>query len=171
MMIRKYFEKKGERRTRILIPDSAHGTNPASGALCGFQVVTVPSSPEGNVDLDRLDTLLGEDVAGLMLTNPNTLGLFERNVAEVAERLHRRGALLYGDGANANAFLGKVRPGDLGFDVIQLNLHKTFSTPHGSGGPGSGPVGVGDALIPFLPVPRVEEEGGAFRWVEDFPTL
>jgi len=169
MMIRKYFEKKGEKRTRILIPDSAHGTNPASGALCGFQVVTVPSNPEGNVDLERLDALLGEDVAGLMLTNPNTLGLFERNVAEVADRLHRKGALLYGDGANANAFLGKVRPGDLGFDVIQLNLHKTFSTPHGSGGPGSGPVGVGDTLLPFLPVPRVGEEGGVFRWMEDFP--
>lgn len=169
MMIRKYFEKKGEKRTRILIPDSAHGTNPASGALCGFQVVTVPSDREGNVDLERLEALLGEDVAALMLTNPNTLGLFERNVVEVAERVHRKGALLYGDGANANAFMGKVRPGDLGFDVIQLNLHKTFSTPHGSGGPGSGPVGVGKTLVPFLPVPRVAEKDGTFRFVEDFP--
>jgi len=169
MMIRKYFEKKGEKRTQILIPDSAHGTNPASGALCGFQVVTVPSDRDGNVDLERLESLLGEDVAGLMLTNPNTLGLFERNVLEVAERVHRCGALLYGDGANANAFLGKVRPGDLGFDVIQLNLHKTFSTPHGSGGPGSGPVGVAAALVPFLPVPRVTGKGGRFRFSEDFP--
>lgn len=169
MMIRKYFEKKGEKRTRILIPDSAHGTNPASGALCGFQVVTVPSDRDGNVDLERLEALLGGDVAGLMLTNPNTLGLFERNVVEVAERVHRCGALLYGDGANANAFLGKVRPGDLGFDVIQLNLHKTFSTPHGAGGPGSGPVGVGEALVPFLPVPRVTGKDGHFRFSEDFP--
>lgn len=169
MMIRKYFEKKGEKRTRILIPDSAHGTNPASGALCGFQVLTVPSDRDGNVDLEKLEALLGEDVAGLMLTNPNTLGLFERNVVEVAERVHRCGALLYGDGANANAFLGKVRPGDLGFDVIQLNLHKTFSTPHGAGGPGSGPVGVAEALVPFLPVPQVTGKEGPFRFSEDFP--
>jgi glycine dehydrogenase subunit 2 len=169
MMIRKYFEKRGEKRTRILIPDSAHGTNPASSALCGFQVVSVPSDREGNVDLEKLSALLGGDVAGLMLTNPNTLGLFERNIEEIARRVHRAGALLYGDGANANAFLGKVRPGDLGFDVIQLNLHKTFSTPHGSGGPGSGPVGVGKALVPYLPVPRVVEEKGACRWDEDFP--
>jgi len=169
MMIRKYFEKRGEKRTRILIPDSAHGTNPASSALCGFQVVSVPSDREGNVDLDKLSALLDGDVAGLMLTNPNTLGLFERNIEEISRRVHAAGALLYGDGANANAFLGKVRPGDLGFDVIQLNLHKTFSTPHGSGGPGSGPVGVGKALVPFLPVPRVVEENGSCRWEEDCP--
>lgn len=169
MMIRKYFEKRGEKRTRILIPDSAHGTNPASSALCGFQVASVPSDREGNVDLDKLSALLGSDVAGLMLTNPNTLGLFERNIEEISRRVHAAGALLYGDGANANAFLGKVRPGDLGFDVIQLNLHKTFSTPHGSGGPGSGPVGVGKALVPFLPVPRVMEENGSCRWEEDCP--
>lgn len=169
MMIRKYFEKRGEKRTRILIPDSAHGTNPASSALCGFQVVSVPSDREGNVDLDKLSALLGGDVAGLMLTNPNTLGLFERNIEEISRRVHAAGALLYGDGANANAFLGKVRPGDLGFDVIQLNLHKTFSTPHGSGGPGSGPVGIGKALVPFLPVPRVVEENGSCRWEEDCP--
>lgn len=169
MMIRKYFEKRGEKRTRILIPDSAHGTNPASSALCGFQVVSVPSDREGNVDLDKLSALLDGDVAGLMLTNPNTLGLFERNIEEISRRVHAAGALLYGDGANANAFLGKVRPGDLGFDVIQLNLHKTFSTPHGSGGPGSGPVGVGKALVPFLPVPRVAEENGSCRWEADCP--
>ena len=169
MMIRKYFEKRGEKRTRILIPDSAHGTNPASSALCGFQVVSVPSDREGNVDLDKLSALLDGDVAGLMLTNPNTLGLFERNIEEISRRVHAAGALLYGDGANANAFLGKVRPGDLGFDVIQLNLHKTFSTPHGSGGPGSGPVGVGKALVPFLPVPRLVEENGSCRWEADCP--
>ena len=142
MMIKKYFEKKGEKRRVILIPDAAHGTNPASGALCGFDTVTLRSNSEGGVDIEHLQSLMTEDVAALMLTNPNTLGLFERNIEKVAQIVHDKGGLLYGDGANANAFLGKTRPGDLGFDVIQLNLHKTFSTPHGGGGPGSGPVGV-----------------------------
>jgi len=137
MMIKKYFEKKSEKRHLVLIPDAAHGTNPASGALCGFDTVTLRSNPEGGVDLEHLESLMTEDVAALMLTNPNTLGLFERNIEKVAALVHGKGGLLYGDGANANAFLGKTRPGDLGFDVIQLNLHKTFSTPHGGGGPGS----------------------------------
>ena len=164
MMIKKFFEKRGETRSRILIPDSAHGTNPASGALCGYSVTTVRSNAEGGVDLEHLRSLMAEDVAGLMLTNPNTLGLFERNIAEVVAIVHDRGGLLYGDGANANAFLGKARPGDLGFDVIQLNLHKTFSTPHGCGGPGSGPVGVSRELIPFLPVPRVVKTDDRYGW-------
>jgi len=169
MMIKKCFEKRREGRTRILIPDSAHGTNAASGALCGYAVATVRSNAEGDVDLEHLRTLMTEDVAGLMLTNPNTLGLFERNITEVAAVVHGRGGLLYGDGANANAFLGKVRPGDLGFDVIQLNLHKTFSTPHGCGGPGSGPVGVSRELAPFLPVPRVVKTDRGYGWKHEAP--
>lgn len=169
MMIKKYFEKLGEKRHRILIPDAAHGTNPASGALCGFDTVTLRSNAEGGVDIEHLESLMTEDVAGLMLTNPNTLGLFERNIEKVAAIVHTKGGLLYGDGANANAFLGKTRPGDLGFDVIQLNLHKTFSTPHGGGGPGSGPVGVGGRLVDFLPIPRIIKKDQGFHWSENFP--
>ncbi len=169
MMIKKYFEQKGEKRRVVLIPDTAHGTNPASGALCGFETVTLRSNGEGGVDLEHLEELMSEEVAALMLTNPNTLGLFERNIEKVAQLVHGNGGLLYGDGANANAFLGKTRPGDLGFDVIQLNLHKTFSTPHGGGGPGSGPVGVSAKLIDFLPVPRIVRKGQEFHWSENFP--
>jgi glycine dehydrogenase subunit 2 len=169
MMIKKYFEKKGEKRHLILIPDAAHGTNPASGALCGFETVTLRSNPEGGVDLEHLESLMTNDVAALMLTNPNTLGLFERNIEKVASLVHENGGLLYGDGANANAFLGKTRPGDLGFDVIQLNLHKTFSTPHGGGGPGSGPVGVTEKLVDFLPTPRIAKNEAGYCWSEDFP--
>jgi len=131
--------------------------------------VTLRSNAEGGVDIDHLDSLMTEDTAALMLTNPNTLGLFERNIEKVAAIVHERGGLLYGDGANANAFLGKIRPGDLGFDVIQLNLHKTFSTPHGGGGPGSGPVGVCDKLVDFLPIPRIVKSDLGFSWSEDFP--
>jgi glycine dehydrogenase subunit 2 len=169
MMIKKYFEKKGEKRHLILIPDAAHGTNPASGALCGFDTVTLRSNAEGGVDLEHLESLMTEDVAALMLTNPNTLGLFERNIEKVAAVIHGKGGLLYGDGANANAFLGKTRPGDLGFDVIQLNLHKTFSTPHGGGGPGSGPVGVSAKLVDYLPVPRIIKNDSTYSWSENFP--
>ena len=169
MMIKKYFEKKGEKRRLILIPDAAHGTNPASGALCGFDTVTLRSNAEGGVDLEHLESLMTEDVAALMLTNPNTLGLFERNIEKVAAVIHGKGGLLYGDGANANAFLGKTRPGDLGFDVIQLNLHKTFSTPHGGGGPGSGPVGVSAKLVDYLPVPRIIKNDSTYSWSENFP--
>jgi glycine dehydrogenase subunit 2 len=169
MMIKKYFEKKGEKRRLILIPDAAHGTNPASGALCGFDTVTLRSNSEGGVDLEHLESLMTEDVAALMLTNPNTLGLFERNIEKVAAIIHGKGGLLYGDGANANAFLGKTRPGDLGFDVIQLNLHKTFSTPHGGGGPGSGPVGVRAKLVDYLPVPRIIKNDSTYSWSENFP--
>jgi len=169
MMIKKYFEKQGQKRPLILIPDTAHGTNPASGALCGFDTVTLRSNSEGGVDIDHLQSLMTEDVAGLMLTNPNTLGLFERNIEKVAQIVHNKGGLLYGDGANANAFLGKTRPGDLGFDVIQLNLHKTFSTPHGGGGPGSGPVGVSAKLADYLPIPRIVKKKQEYTWSDKFP--
>jgi len=169
MIFKKCFEKKGEKRHRLLIPDTAHGTNPASGALCGYQTVTVRSNADGGVDMAHLTDLMTEDVAGLMLTNPNTLGLFERNIEEIAAIIHGKGGLLYGDGANANAFLGKTRPGDLGFDVIHINLHKTFSTPHGCGGPGSGPVGAGASLARFLPMPRVVKKETGYDWVDDDP--
>jgi glycine dehydrogenase subunit 2 len=144
------------KRTKILIPDSAHGTNPATSAMSGFEVVPVPSDPRGNVDLETLRSVCDETVAGLMLTNPNTLGLFDENVLEVIKIVHEAGGLVYGDGANLNALLGIARPGDLGFDIMHYNLHKTFSTPHGGGGPGSGPVGVTKKLAEFLPSPVVE---------------
>jgi len=169
MVIKKYYERRGEKRGIVLIPDTAHGTNPASGALCGFETVTLRSNADGGVDIEHLKSLMDETVAALMLTNPNTLGLFERNIEQVAQLVHDRGGLLYGDGANANAFLGKTRPGDLGFDVIQLNLHKTFSTPHGGGGPGSGPVGVGSKLVDFLPVPRIVKDADKYKLSENFP--
>jgi len=169
MIIKKHFATRREKRNRLLIPDTAHGTNPASGALCGYRTVTVKSSPEGGVDIAHLRELMTEDVAGLMLTNPNTLGLFERNIEQVADIIHGKGGLLYCDGANANAFMGKTRPGDLGFDVIQLNLHKTFSAPHGGGGPGSGPLGVKAELVPFLPIPRVVQNGHVYAWDEAYP--
>jgi glycine dehydrogenase subunit 2 len=169
MIIKRHFEKKGQVRSKVLIPDTAHGTNPASVALCGFQVVTVRTNAEGGVDLEQLRALMTEDVAGLMLTNPNTLGLFERNIEKVAAIVHGKGGLLYCDGANANAFLGITRPGDLGFDIIQLNLHKTFSTPHGCGGPGAGPLGVSADLVAYLPVPRVIRKGNLYAWDENHP--
>ena len=169
MVIKKYFEKKGQKRSKILIPDTAHGTNPASGALCGYSVVTVRSNAEGGVDIGHLRELMTKDVAGLMITNPNTLGLFERNIEQVSEIVHGRGGILYCDGANANAFMGVTKPGDLGIDVIQLNLHKTFSTPHGCGGPGSGPVGVRKDMVRYLPMPRVIKKGRRYEWKCDFP--
>jgi glycine dehydrogenase subunit 2 len=157
LILRAYHRARGQAgRTKILIPDSAHGTNPASTAMAGMQVVELPSDARGNIDLESLRAVCDETVAGLMLTNPNTLGLFEEHVLEVIEQVHRCGGLVYGDGANMNALLGVVRPGDLGFDVLHFNLHKTFSTPHGGGGPGSGPVGVTEALVEFLPGPIVE---------------
>lgn len=156
MMIRSYHERRGDKeRKKILVPDSAHGTNPASAVMAGFEVVEIPSDCHGCVDVEVLREKLGADTAGLMLTNPNTLGLFETQIQEIAELVHEAGGLLYYDGANANAILGISRPGDMGFDVVHLNLHKTFSTPHGGGGPGSGPVGVKALLEPFLPVPLV----------------
>ncbi len=167
MLMRAYFEDKGERRTKILVPDSSHGTNPASAALCGFEVVQIKSDQRGNVDMQDLRDNLGVDTAGIMMTNPNTLGLFEEKILEIAELVHGAGALLYYDGANMNALLGQCRPGDMGFDVVHLNLHKTFSTPHGGGGPGSGPVGVCKRLEPFLPLPRLVKKGDAYVWGED----
>jgi glycine dehydrogenase subunit 2 len=164
MMIRAYHEARGERRSKVIVPDSAHGTNPASATIAGFAIVTVPSDDRGQVDLEALRRAVGPDTAALMLTNPSTLGLFEENILEIADIVHDAGGLLYYDGANANAILGIARPGDMGFDVVHLNLHKTFSTPHGGGGPGAGPVGVKEKLAPFLPVPVVgrKEDGTYF---------
>lgn len=168
-IIRAYHRSRGDlKRTRILIPDSAHGTNPASSAMNGYEVLPVPSDSKGNVDLAKLREICDETTAGLMLTNPNTLGLFDENVLEVVEIVHAAGGLIYGDGANLNALLGIVRPGDLGFDVMHFNLHKTFSTPHGGGGPGSGPVGVAKHLVDFLPDPVV---GIIEDATEDMPPL
>jgi glycine dehydrogenase subunit 2 len=155
LMIRKYFEDKGKMRHKMLIPDSAHGTNPASSAMAGFKVVEIKSNERGGVDINELEKLMDEDTAGLMLTNPNTVGLFDENILKISEIVHRKGGLLYYDGANLNALLGIVRPGDIGFDVLHLNLHKTFSTPHGGGGPGAGVVGAKKHLIEFLPSPIV----------------
>ncbi len=157
MMIRAYHEQRGEKRTRVIIPDSAHGTNPASAVAAGFTAVTVRSNEHGGVDLDALRAIVGSDTAALMLTNPSTLGLFEGQIVEISKIIHEAGGLLYYDGANANAILGYARPGDMGFDVVHLNLHKTFSTPHGGGGPGAGPVGVKEAMIPFLPKPMIAQ--------------
>ncbi|MCX5748712.1 MAG: aminomethyl-transferring glycine dehydrogenase subunit GcvPB [Candidatus Saganbacteria bacterium] len=163
LMAKKYFRKKGQlRRNKVLIPDSAHGTNPSSAGLAGFEVVSVKSDKNGGVDITELKRLAGPDTALMMLTNPNTLGLFDRNILEIADIVHKAGALFYMDGANANAILGKVKPTSLGFDMAHINLHKTFSTPHGGGGPGSGPVGVTKELEPFLPVPRIMKDKDKF---------
>ena len=161
LIIRAYHKLSGEldSRDEIIIPDTAHGTNPASASMAGFKVVTVPSNEEGLVDVEALKHVIGERTAGLMLTNPNTLGLFERDICEITELIHEVGGLVYYDGANLNAILGKARPGDMGFDIAHLNLHKTFSTPHGGGGPGAGPIGVKESLAKFLPIPTIEFDG------------
>jgi glycine dehydrogenase subunit 2 len=159
-MIQAYHRSRGEERTEVIVPDSAHGTNPASAALCGFNVVEVRSGSDGRVSVGDLEAKLSTRVAALMLTNPNTLGLFERQILEMADMVHATGAKLYYDGANLNALMGICRPGDMGFDAIHLNLHKTFTTPHGGGGPGAGPVGVKADLVPFLPHPTVERRDG-----------
>ncbi|MBO4818279.1 MAG: aminomethyl-transferring glycine dehydrogenase subunit GcvPB [Bacteroidales bacterium] len=163
MLIRQYHMARGDyKRTRIIVPDSAHGTNPASAAVCGLEIVEVKSNANGLVDVEDLKPLLGDDIAGIMMTNPNTLGLFEREIGEIAKLVHACGGLLYYDGANMNPMLGMVRPGDMGFDVMHINLHKTFSTPHGGGGPGAGPVGVAEHLVKFLPETRVSGFHGNF---------
>jgi len=162
-MIQAFHEDGGEERTEVLVPDSAHGTNPASAALCGFRVVEVKSAPDGRVSLPDLEGKLSERTAAIMLTNPNTVGTFEKDILEIAEMVHSVGAKLYYDGANLNALMGICRPGDMGFDVVHLNLHKTFTTPHGGGGPGAGPVGVKRELEPFLPSPTVEKDDGIWR--------
>ena len=168
MIIRQYHMSRGDlKRTRIIVPDSAHGTNPASAAVCGLEIVQVKSKANGLVDVEDLKPLLDDTIAGIMMTNPNTLGLFEKDIKEIAALVHECGGLLYYDGANMNPLMGVVRPGDMGFDVLHLNLHKTFSTPHGGGGPGAGPVGVAEHLVPFLPVPRVVEDEEGTLYVEE----
>ena len=169
LIIRAYHDKNGKKKSKIIIPDSAHGTNPASAVMCGFKTIEVKSNERGGVDLQELAKVLDDDVAGLMLTNPNTLGLFDENIHEIARMIHEAGGLLYYDGANANAIMGLARPGDAGFDVVHFNLHKTFSTPHGGGGPGSGPVGVIKDLAPFLPVPIVGVKDGRYYLNYDMP--
>ena len=165
MVIRSYHLSRGDhQRVKIIVPDSAHGTNPASAAVCGLQIVEVKSTPQGTVDLASLREVLGDDIAGMMMTNPNTLGIFETQIPEIAALVHECGGLMYYDGANLNPMLGVCRPGDMGFDVMHINLHKTFSTPHGGGGPGSGPVGVRKGLEEFLPNPRVRrDEDGTYH--------
>ena len=172
LLIRKYHQSRGDTaRTKIIVPDSAHGTNPASATMAGFKVVSVPSNEQGGVDLDALRKAVGPDTAGLMLTNPNTVGLFDPNILEITQIIHDAGGLCYYDGANLNAIMGHVRPGDMGFDCVHLNLHKTFSTPHGGGGPGSGPVGCKAMLAQFLPSPHVEEKDGKFAFATPEHTM
>ncbi|MGB1580775.1 MAG: aminomethyl-transferring glycine dehydrogenase subunit GcvPB [Nevskiales bacterium] len=169
-MIQAYHAARGDTdRTEILVPDAAHGTNPATATQCGCKTVEIPTNAEGDVDIEALRKAVGPQTAGIMLTNPSTLGVFERKIGEIQKIVHDAGGLSYYDGANLNAILGKVRPGDMGFDVIHMNLHKTFSTPHGGGGPGSGAVGVSKRLLPFMPIPVVgqNEETGEFRWLDD----
>ncbi len=163
-MIRAYHDARGDTaRREIIVPDAAHGTNPATATMCGYTVKEIPTDASGSVDLAALRAAVGPQTAGLMLTNPSTLGVFEKTIVDIQKIVHDAGGLLYYDGANLNAILGKVRPGDMGFDVIHLNLHKTFSTPHGGGGPGAGPVGVAERLLPFLPIPLVLNERGFYR--------
>ena len=164
LVIRAYHAKRGDnKRNKILVPDSAHGTNPASAAMVGCEIVNIPSDKDGNVDIEELKKAVGDDTAALMLTNPNTLGLFEKHIKEIAKIVHDAGGVLYYDGANLNAIMGRVRPGDMGYDIVHLNLHKTFSTPHGGGGPGSGPIGCKKFLEPFLPTPVVVGKEGSYK--------
>ena len=169
-LIKAYHENRGDtKRTKIIVPDSAHGTNPASAIMAGFDTIEIKSTKDGLVDIESLKAALSDEVAGLMLTNPNTLGLFEKDIKEIADLVHGCGGLLYYDGANANAILGQARPGDMGFDVVHFNIHKTFSTPHGGGGPGSGPVGVKKILLDFIPTPTVEKDGDRYYLDYDYP--
>jgi glycine dehydrogenase subunit 2 len=167
LMIRAYHESRGEKRSKVLIPDTAHGTNPASAALCGYDVVPIAS--DGLLSASAVAEAMSDDVAGLMITNPNTLGLYEQEIIEICRIVHAGGGLVYCDGANLNALMGISRPGDIGIDVMHFNLHKTFSTPHGGGGPGAGPVGVVEALEPFMPIPRVVKVDGGYRLDCDRP--
>jgi glycine dehydrogenase subunit 2 len=165
LMIRAYHRARGDtERDEVLVPDSSHGTNPATASMAGFKTITIPSAADGGVDVEAFDAALGPRTAAVMITNPSTLGLFERRIGELLERVHAAGALAYMDGANLNAILGRFKPGEAGFDVMHFNVHKTFSTPHGGGGPGAGPVGVGERLLPYLPTPRVlRGDDGTFR--------
>jgi glycine dehydrogenase subunit 2 len=169
LLIRAFLEQRGSPRKKVLIPDSAHGTNPATAAMVGYEVENVPSNGDGMVDMSALAALVNEDVAALMITNPNTLGVFENNIVAITQLLHEKGALVYMDGANMNALVGIARPGDFGVDVMHLNLHKTFSTPHGGGGPGAGAVAVKKHLEPYLPVPRLTRRNGRWSWDYDRP--
>ncbi len=169
LLIKKYHESIGSKRHKLLVVDSAHGTNPASAALAGYEIISVKGNAEGRTDLDDLRSKLDGDVAALMLTNPNTIGLFQKEILAISKMVHDNGSLLYMDGANMNALLGIARPGDMGFDVVHYNLHKTFAAPHGGGGPGSGPVGVSKKLLPFLPVPVIVKEGDAYKLSYDRP--
>lgn len=170
MIIKRYHELRGDHhRTKIILPDSAHGTNPATTAMAGFELVEIPSDEDGSVDVEELKAAIDGNLAGLMLTNPNTLGLFEGHIEEVTQIVHDAGGLIYYDGANMNAIMGRARPGDMGFDVMHFNVHKTFSTPHGGGGPGGGPVGVKDFLREFLPVPLIEKRGDEYYFDYDLP--
>ncbi|MBF0202145.1 MAG: aminomethyl-transferring glycine dehydrogenase subunit GcvPB [Desulfamplus sp.] len=169
LVIHAFHAKKGHQRSKIIIPDTAHGTNPASATLCGYESINVQSGPDGILTPEAVEAVMDEETAGIMITNPNTLGLFEENIKKIAEIVHSRGGLVYGDGANMNAVMGIFKPGEIGIDVIHLNLHKTFSTPHGGGGPGSGPIAVVKELEPFLPAPRVEKRDGVFTLVDDRP--
>jgi len=167
-MIRAYHHSRGDSvRSEIIVPDAAHGTNPATATMCGYSVKEIPTQRDGNVDLAALRAAVGPQTAGLMLTNPSTLGVFERSIGQIRDIVHGAGGLLYYDGANLNAILGKVKPGDMGFDVIHMNLHKTFATPHGGGGPGAGPVGVSRRLLPFLPIPVATREDAGLRWLDE----
>ena len=169
LLIKKYHESIGSKRHKLLVVDSAHGTNPASAALAGYEIISVKGNADGRTDLDDLRSKLDGDVAALMLTNPNTIGLFEKEIIAISKMVHDNGSLLYMDGANMNALLGIARPGDMGFDVVHYNLHKTFAAPHGGGGPGSGPVGVSEKLLPFLPVPVIVKEGTTYKLSYDRP--
>lgn len=170
MLIKAYHESRGDtKRTKIIVPDSAHGTNPATAVMAGYTTVEIKSTKDGLVDIAALEAVLGDDIAGFMLTNPNTLGIFDKGIKEIARLVHDAGGLLYYDGANMNAIMGHARPGDMGFDVVHYNIHKTFSTPHGGGGPGSGPVGCKKLLVPFLPVPMVEKDGDRYFLDYNYP--
>lgn len=162
LIVKEYFKDKGEKRTKVIVPDSAHGTNPASAKMCGFDIIEVKSNSKGQVDIESLKEIVNKDIAAIMLTNPNTLGLFEEEISEIAQIMHDNGSLLYYDGANLNAIMGIVKPGTMGFDIVHINTHKTFSTPHGGGGPGAGPVAVKQELADFLPVPSVGFNGEEF---------
>lgn len=171
-MIKAYHQSRGDTdRDEMLIPDAAHGTNPASAVMCGYKVVEIKTAADGDIDLNELKSKVGPKTAGIMLTNPSTLGLFMRQIKDIAALVHQAGGLLYYDGANLNAILGKVRPGDMGFDVMHLNLHKTFATPHGGGGPGAGPVAVSQRLVPFMPLPVVKKTDSGYQWAtkQDYP--
>ena len=170
LIMRAYHKLNGdaEKRTELIVPDSAHGTNPASGTMAGFKIVIVPSNQKGCIDLKALKTAVTEHTAGLMLTNPNTLGIFEEDIAEITQTVHEMGGLLYYDGANLNAILGKVTPGNMGFDIVHINIHKTFATPHGGGGPGAGPIGVSEKLVKFLPVPQIAFDEKRKRYFLDY---